>query len=160
MPPFRAELVAVDRLLSPKLLAHLRRIGHGHRLTIVDDSYDIPEKSKRLSFPGNSARALLAVARLIQIENDVVTYMKPDEGAPIEAHRAKHAFSEVVRQLSRDDDIGIALRGLYRNREAGAGPWFYDLADDPAQKHSFILATEPRPFGCVTMDVGHSQLVA
>lgn len=97
MPPFREGLTKIDRRLSGELLHFLRDVGHRHRINIVDASYDIPAGSVVYEYPGATADAFEAIARLIPIENEVpgpieVTEMIRDE-----------AFRPILEDMADDD---------------------------------------------------------
>ncbi|MEK7620893.1 MAG: hypothetical protein AAB395_00890 [Patescibacteria group bacterium] len=119
MPPFREGLVKVDRKLSPELLFFLRDVGHGHRINIVDASYDIPKDSVVIDFPGTTAEAFEAVSRLIRIDGEEdstspvvnITEMLWDE-----------KFDDIANKKPRPDHVAFlaskALHDSYRRLEA------------------------------------------
>jgi L-fucose mutarotase/ribose pyranase (RbsD/FucU family) len=165
MPPFRENPVIVDRRLDGEALHELRDMGHGHRVNIVDASYDIPRGARVIKYPGSSAEALLGIVRLIPIEGDVEIMERDAELADADplaqniSAKASHAFEEVETKLAEDDIDLITFVWNYRNGEADSNGdgGFYDVADN-APKNLFVRTVDDLPFACASLIVGHSQL--
>ena len=173
MPPFREGNIQVDRKFNGEALRFLRDVGHGHRINIVDASYDIPEGSRIIDFPGSSAEAYEEIIRLIPIEGEgdgklpmlmgsdkkMKDLLEENEGHP--ANRAFGAFYAAEVRLNKDG-IGDAdwsgsdvVRRLDDDDPSGNG--FYTIANDPDQPHTFIRTVDDLPFACASLVVGHSQ---
>lgn len=161
MPPFRNQEVKVDPNFNGNVLGTLRDIGHGRRINLVDRSYDIPEGTTILDYPGSTADALLGVVRLIPVEEDLVTIMNPDpdidpDTAAYDAHRDFVALAVTLRA----EDKPISLSPVFRRDEdedSGASG-FYALASNPNERHIYIRCMlEELPFACATLVAGHSQ---
>lgn len=173
MPPFREKGVKVDRKLDGDALKMLRDVGHGHRINIVDASYNIPEGAQVIKFPGTSAEAYSAVLHLIPVDEDMdaVTIMGVDRSLDDDeaALRAMGAFSDVERQLNeeglgsndnpgteRDWSESFAINRLSQESLLG-GEGFYDIANNPNVASTFIRTIDELPFACASIVVGHSQ---
>lgn len=162
MPPFREGKIEVDRRLDGETLQELRDIGHGHRITIVDASYDIPRGSRVLKFPGSSADALLSVIKLIPIEDTAFEVMDADsdweaDGEATEVERrAGAAFTRVEDELVEIEGGEIQNGIAYKPRKGENG--FYATANNPNEPGLFIRTTDDLPFACVTFLAGHSQI--
>lgn len=158
MPPFRKGPIVVDRRFDGEALLELRDIGHGHRVTIVDDSYDIPRGAKTIKFPGSAAEALLGVVRLISIEGPVEIMARDEKLAttdPTKDHisaEASKAFDR-AQDIARIEGIDLEIEGLHREGEDG----FYDKAKN-APNSLFIWAVDELPFACASLIVNHAQL--
>lgn len=166
MPPFRHGSIEVDSLLLGEALHELRDIGHGHRINIVDASYDIPRGKRVVGYPGASARALDSIARLIPIEGYRVEIMAVDRQIAKDARsdhisaRAGSLFSTVVERSLESAGIALELEWLYRDAEYGdfeADRFFYDVANS-ADNSTFFRTIDNLPFACATFVAGHSQL--
>lgn len=119
MPPFREGPIKIDRKLSGELLHFLREVGHGHRINIVDASYDIPLGSTVIEYPGATAEAFEAIARLIRIDGEEdstspvvnITEMLWDE-----------KFNDIANKKPKPDHVAFlasnALHDSYRRLEA------------------------------------------
>ncbi len=186
MPPFREGPIKIDRKLSGEALHFLRDVGHGHRINIVDASYDIPPHAVIIDFPGTTAEAYEAIIRCIPIENEnsekqtKVVGMAWDEdldtGEDFEAYEssiytlAARAIQEAGDRLMVDGvsrakgDEGTYMVwgesdesiGRLDGEEAGQ-QGFYSIANNPDQPHTFIRTQDDLPFACVSLVVGHSQ---
>ncbi len=182
MPPFRNGFIEVDLKFDGDALKALRDIGHGHRINIVDASYDIPRGAEIVKYPGTSAEAFLGVVKLIPIEGEDsahpdVTVMSPDATLAIEiedkpnhvAARAGEAFFAagedlVQMQVGSHVNIGDSFASTdwtdtsSRVREDIAGlDGFYTIASNPREQHLFIKTIDELPFACVSLVAGHSQ---
>ncbi|HSX36684.1 MAG TPA: hypothetical protein VLG13_00985 [Patescibacteria group bacterium] len=160
MPPFRERRVLIDRNLDGDLLKFLRDVGHGHRINIVDASYDIPASSRVFKYPGTSAQALLGIAVLIPVEADKVTIMAPDPGSEDKSInvQARTAFAKGAFALaSAYEFVDLGIDYLSRNAEADGELGFYGLANESTASHSFIRTIDELPFACASLVVGHSQ---
>lgn len=169
MPPFRAGPIEVDRRFDGETLRELRDIGHGHRINIVDASYDIPRGAKVVNFPGSSADALVSVFRLIPVEGDMVTIMGADHiFGPEQAEKAlsketrelltsayglfDRALDVILKEVIKEGEIND-LAIIPRDGEHG----FYEIANNPDQASLFIRTIDELPFACATLLAGHSQ---
>lgn len=122
MPPFREGPIKVDRKLSGELLHFLRDVGHGHRINIVDASYDIPEGSTVIEYPGSTSEAFEAITRVIPLEVETAPQVKNT----IEM-RADRAIDERIGFYESEKHIAFAaaraLEGSYKRlRDDGIYP--------------------------------------
>jgi L-fucose mutarotase/ribose pyranase (RbsD/FucU family) len=171
MPPFREGPIEVDPRFDGEALHELRDIGHGHRVNIVDRSYDIPRGARTIKFPGSSADALLGIVRLVPLEEgSIVEYMRPDatietaiEGSNSVNFAARSAFRDAAEVLVKQPRrIGINLYPLYRKDEDESAqnsgdPGFYTVANSGDERHLFVRTIDDLPFACASLVVGHSQ---
>lgn len=179
MPPLREMPISVDRRLDGETLHELRDIGHGHRINIVDASYDIPRGARVVKFPGTSAQALEAVVRIIPIEgenNDHATspIVVMDADAELESqftddggtinyeHIAKQAAAAFFKVGTKLNELGVGtvdwqdLQYSYRHdMETGEG--FYTMANGSPETSLFIRTIDELPFACASVIAGHSQ---
>jgi L-fucose mutarotase/ribose pyranase (RbsD/FucU family) len=177
MPPFREGPIRVDRRLSGVLLKELREVGHGHRINIVDASYDIPRESVVHDFPGDSADAYLSIARVIPIEREDsegevdVCAMLPDQHlldnvVPGIADsriyiKARSNFkgvgSKLTREIEKVDFTNIEECSRHDGVDYEGSKGFYSLANSQANPHFFVRTIDELPFACISLVVGHSQ---
>ncbi len=182
MPPLRETPIVVDRRLDGETLHELRDVGHGHRVNVVDASYDIPRGARVVKFPGTSAQALEAVVRIIPIEGEnnelgcsPIVVMDADaelesqftdDGTINYEHIAKRAaatFFKVGTQLN-ELEIGTEvdwqdLQYRYR-QDSSEGEGFYSMANGSPETSLFIRTIDELPFACASVVVGHSQRTA
>ena len=167
MPPFRQGPIVVDRHINGETLMELREIGHGHRVNVVDASYDIPRGARVVHYPGSSAAALEGILSLIPNEG-YVDVMHPDPDIPPgdpNGYKAAVAFGKIL-----DEDIVKEGRPYWRYRLAeqqaadvdkGDGSdaelGFYDIANNHGPNTLFVRTIDDLPFACASLVVGHSQ---
>ncbi len=165
MPPFRTGPIEVDRRFDGNVLRELRDIGHGHRVNIVDASYDIPRGTRVVKFPGSSADALKGIVQLIPVENDRLDIMIPDPVVADESHylvaHAECRFRAAADKLRDPSGPNINLVAVFHNRyagqEEGTPTGFYDLANNHGINTLFVRTIDELPFACVSLVAGHSQ---
>lgn len=163
MPPFREGQIKIDRGLSGDLLKFLREVGHGHRVNVVDASYDIPRGATVLDYPGSSAAALVGILSLIPIEGDEVTYMETDQQLDrVQDHGsvqfAARAALHAVQDGLKEDGIGIAFDGRYRlDEQETEKVGFYSMANGQLETTTFVRTIDDLPYACASLVVGHSQ---
>lgn len=165
MPRFRDGPIEVNPFFDGETLSELRDVGHGHRINIVDASYDIPRSSRRVDFPQSSAEALLGVARLIPIEDDLVIVMSPDP--ELGGKETKEVLEDIngvawrkfeaMRRILGDRRLKM-IEGRYRyGKDESDCVGFYDLANNPDEAHLFMRTIDDLPFACASLVAGHSQ---
>lgn len=113
MPPFREGPIKIDRRLSGEMLHFLRDVGHGHRINIVDASYDIPQGSTVIEYPGSTAEAFEAVTRVIPLEVESA----PLAENTIEMRTDKSIEEKVGFDESQKHVASAASRALARSFE-------------------------------------------
>jgi L-fucose mutarotase/ribose pyranase (RbsD/FucU family) len=164
MPPFRKRTI-IDPRFDGEALHELRDIGHGHRINIVDASYDIPRGARVIKFPGSSADALLGIIRLIPIEDNEVAIMEQDAefaNSPLShiARRASLAFEQIVDKLPAKNEPELLRRRRLTEEEVLDTPGnvgFYELANRNIEQSLFVRTTDELPFACASLVAGHSQ---
>lgn len=165
MPPFRKGPIEVDRHFTGEALHELRDIGHGHRINIVDASYNIPRGARVIDYPGSSAEAFMGVVRLIPIENDFALIMDRDEKFQRDdpqgertSGQAGRAFVEAASTLD-SEGLDLELEWAYKDSESGPtcleNSFYYEA--NFARNRTFIKTIDDLPFACASLVVGHSQ---
>lgn len=180
MPPLRETPIRIDRRLDGETLHELRDIGHGHRVNIVDASYDIPRGARVVKFPGTSAQALEAVVLIIPIEGEnnelgQSPIVVMDADAELESqftdasgnidyeHIAKQAAATFFKVGTRLNELEIGVEVdwqdlQYKYRQDGVtGEGFYSMANGSPENSLFIRTIDELPFACASVVVGHSQ---
>ncbi len=164
MPPFRKRPILVDPRFDGDALKELRDIGHGHRVNVVDASYDIPRGAKIVKFPGSSADALKGIVRLIPVEDDRVDVMLRDpelRDVPNDSVyiQADHEFDEAMAQLIDTDRIELEIYHRFRQTEQEEiePEGFYAMANEHGDNTLYVLTIDELPFACASIVAGHSQ---
>jgi hypothetical protein len=157
MPPFREGPINFDRQIDGDLLKFLYEVGHGHRINIVDASYDIPHNSRVLKYPGSTSDAIRGIVSLIPIEDCDLMYPDPDSQESKIMRKAYLQMAQALNTPAIDNDTfstGIFFR---LDKDSPDGKGFYTIAKDPGTPHTFIRTRDDLPFACAGLIVGHSQ---
>lgn len=125
MPPFRRGPIEVNPGFQGDALGKIRDVGHGHRINVVDASYDIPDGSTIFDFPGSSADALKSIVRLIPIEGEhegqpAITIMSPDT-------KSRHEIDKIIDQGAAENEVSCRaliafMEALEELNQEGVGP--------------------------------------
>jgi len=159
VPAFRETALTIDPRFNNKPLQELSAMGASHRITIVNANYDIPGGMQSVGFPGSSADALLGIARLIPIEEEVIILRHENQVRDVIEYESGRAFYRADMTL-RNQEPPIILKLKNRCQSTADNlfkrPGFYQVISNPYEQHLFVRTIDELPFACCSLVVAHN----
>ena len=142
-------LINIDPVLSPNLLYHLRSMGHGEKLILVDANF--PSNStndKVIRLDGvnikDAAKAILSVFPLdsfITSQGGSAVVRMEVDNKPDEITETHKEFIEIVKNISGENwKVGSISR--------------QDFSQEAKKAYCIVATTDARPFGCFILTKG------
>ncbi|NQZ29942.1 MAG: ribose ABC transporter [Oceanospirillaceae bacterium] len=135
----------IDPLLSADLLYHLRAMGHGDELVIVDGNYPAASNAKNLvALPGNSATRVLEAITSVLVLDDFVkspAHRMQVVDDPQQVPAICKEFQQIVNSAEQRD---VLIETLPRFE-------FYARAK---QAYLIVSTTEARLYGNIILTKG------
>ena len=142
-------LINIDPILSPNLLFHLRSMGHGEKVVLVDANFpsnSTNDKTIRLDGVNikDAAKAILSVFPLdsfIVSQGGFSALRMEVDNKPDEITETHKEFIEVVKKVSgKNWKVGSISR--------------QDFYKEAKKAYCIVTTTDARPFGCFILTKG------
>ena len=142
-------LININPILSPDLLFHLRSMGHGEKLILVDANFpsnSINDRVIRLDGVNikDAATAILSVFPLdsfITTQGGSPALRMEVDNKPDELTETHKEFIEVVKKVSGENwKVGSISR--------------QDFYEEAKKAFCIVATTDARPFGCFVLTKG------
>jgi len=135
----------IDPLLSAQLLYHLRAMGHGDELVIVDGNYPAQSHANNLvTLEGNSATRVLEAVMSVLVLDDFVPCAVHTMQVVDHPTRVPPICVEFQRIIDSAQPCAVVIEGLPR----------FDFYARAKQAYLIVSTTESRLYGNVILTKG------
>lgn len=135
----------IDPLLNAELLGHLRAMGHGDVLALVDRNYPAASSAQRLVVL--SGVDIVAAAEAILSVMPVDAFVEPAllrMGAVGDEETVQPVHADLQRVVDAAEGRSVASAALER----------FDFYRKAAEAYLTVATTEARPYGCFLVTKG------
>lgn len=135
----------IDPLLNAELLGHLRAMGHGDVLALVDRNYPAASSAQRLVVL--SGVDIVAAAEAIFSVMPVDAFVEPAllrMGAVGDEETVQPVHADLQRVVDAAEGRSVASAALER----------FDFYRKAAEAYLTVATTEARPYGCFLVTKG------